>query len=530
MLSRELSGAGSPGGVLADEMGLGKTVQTIAACLGNPQSNPTLIIAPKSLLTQWQREISKFSSMRSFTLHTKYSANEPHLVATKLASLGNKFILATYETVARMPALMGCPFSRIILDESHRIKNRATKTYKAVSILQGQIKWCLTGTPIMRRPSDFKALLAWIGEDVTFLDMQYARETYLLRRTFEDLSKVCARLALPPCHITNHVLELSQSEKDVYNAMVSYGQFCVRTNAALIADGGDRREAVNAILEVLLRLQQIVVSPEIIADSVQAMDGFIFDPRSVETARPPDDDDCPICMQAFSEETACKTECGHWFCRECITSAVLCAAGFTCPMCRAEIVEGSVRVVQSACGNSPALSTKLLKINELVDANRAKKVLVFTHWKREATEIEKMLTWMGVDHVRIDGGMSIEKRQAVVDDFNDAEDGRVLISQIQVGGCGLNIQSASMVILPSLDWSPATEMQAIARAHRLGVAHPVYVHRLVARGSVDDHVLRIQGQKLEYASQLFEDKRVSKKLGFDTSNIHELSKLFALIT
>ena len=73
------------------------------------------------------------------------------------------------------------------------------------------------------------------------------------------------------------------------------------------------------------------------------------------------------------------------------------------------------------------------------------------------------------------------------------------------------------------------EMQAIARAHRLGVAHPVTVHRLIARGSIDDHVVRIQGQKLAYASELFDDARVNTKLGFDPTNLHSLAKIFALI-
>ena len=295
MLGRELSGEGFPGGVLADEMGLGKTVQTIATCLGNPQETPTIIIAPKSLITQWHREFAKFApGLTTLLLRPHYSAHEPDLIATKLASLGPRMVLATYETVARMPQLSGVPFSRIILDEAHRIKNRATKTYKAVAALQGKIKWCLSGTPITRRPSDFKTLVTWLGEPGP-VDMASAKTTYLLRRTFEDLSKVCARLALPACTVTNHTLDLSADEKELYNAMVKYGQFCVRVNTALLIEGGDgRREAVNEILEVLLRLQQIVVSPSIVGDSANSIETRIFDQDHPESAPVPGDDECRV--------------------------------------------------------------------------------------------------------------------------------------------------------------------------------------------------------------------------------------------
>ncbi len=529
MLGREMSGVGFPGGVLADEMGLGKTVQTIATMLGNPQPNPTLIVAPKSLLTQWQREIAKFSSLPSFVLRPQYSAHEPERIASKIESLGNTCILATYETVARMPQLAGVRFSRIILDESHRIKNRVTKTYKAVAALQGGIKWCLTGTPITRRPSDFVTLITWIGETAP-LDVGYARSTYLMRRTFEDLSKVCTRLALPPCTINNHTLEMSADEKDLYNAMVKYGQFCVRVNTSLLIEGGEgRREAINEILEVLLRLQQIVVSPSIVGESAQMTEARIFDPVQHETSTIPEDDDCPICMQAFTPETACRTSCGHWFCKSCITSAVLCKPGATCPMCRGAIDDASIRCVSGAGCTGAPFSTKLTKIREILEAERGNKVLIFTHWKKEMLEIQRLLSLMGVSHSTIDGRIDVAKRQERVDDFNAADGVQVLISQIQVGGCGLNMQACRTIIFPSLDWSPAVELQAVARAHRIGVDHPVTVHRLIARGSIDDHVIRIQTQKLEYASQLFEDSRVNTKLGFDPTDLHTLAKIFALI-
>jgi SNF2 family DNA or RNA helicase len=73
-------------------------------------------------------------------------------------------------------------------------------------------------------------------------------------------------------------------------------------------------------------------------------------------------------------------------------------------------------------------------------------------------------------------------------------------------------------------------MQAIARAHRIGVNHPVKVHRIIAKGSIDEHVLRIQSEKLNYSSDLFNDPRINKKLGFDTGNARNFAAIFALLT
>ena len=71
----------------------------------------------------------------------------------------------------------------------------------------------------------------------------------------------------------------------------------------------------------------------------------------------------------------------------------------------------------------------------------------------------------------------------------------MLVSQIEAGGVGLNIQAASVVILTEPQWKPTTEEQAIARCHRMGQARPVDVHRLLAEDSVDERMLEILATK-----------------------------------
>jgi hypothetical protein len=71
----------------------------------------------------------------------------------------------------------------------------------------------------------------------------------------------------------------------------------------------------------------------------------------------------------------------------------------------------------------------------------------------------------------------------------------VLLSQIEAGGVGMNMQAASVVVLVEPQWKPSTEEQAIARAHRMGQVRTVQVHRLLAKDSIDERIREIQENK-----------------------------------
>ena len=93
------------------------------------------------------------------------------------------------------------------------------------------------------------------------------------------------------------------------------------------------------------------------------------------------------------------------------------------------------------------------------------------------------------------GSVSGPKRQAMLDEFSRSSRPGVLVSQIEAGGVGLNIQAASVVILTEPQWKPSTEVQAIARCHRMGQVRPVEVHRLLIEDSVDQHMRDVLSQK-----------------------------------
>lgn len=85
--------------------------------------------------------------------------------------------------------------------------------------------------------------------------------------------------------------------------------------------------------------------------------------------------------------------------------------------------------------------------------------------------------------------------EAVVDEFEKAPAGAVLPAQIQSGGTGLNIQSASVVIICEPQFKPSIENQAVSRAYRMGQTRNVLVYRLLCEDSVDERITEILKEK-----------------------------------
>ncbi|MBR0154265.1 MAG: DEAD/DEAH box helicase, partial [Lachnospiraceae bacterium] len=136
-------------------------------------------------------------------------------------------------------------------------------------------------------------------------------------------------------------------------------------------------------------------------------------------------------------------------------------------------------------------SAKVQRLREIVEdaAEDQRKILVFSFF---LDTLEKIRTVFGTQCVGvINGAVPVEERQSIVDAFEQAPAGSVLAAQIQSGGTGLNIQSASVVILCEPQYKPSTENQAIGRAHRMGQTRDVLVYRLLCPDTVDERMIEI---------------------------------------
>ncbi len=160
-----LSGLGF-GACLADDMGLGKTIQMLALLLARARekpADPSLIVLPASLLSNWKAEIARFApELRALFLHPSELGPTP-LAATQQAVGQYNVVLTTYGMLARTPWLAQVAWDLVILDEAQAIKNPAARQTRAVKALQGRARIALTGTPVENRLGDLWSLFDFLN-------------------------------------------------------------------------------------------------------------------------------------------------------------------------------------------------------------------------------------------------------------------------------------------------------------------------------------------------------------------------------
>lgn len=162
------------------------------------------------------------------------------------------------------------------------------------------------------------------------------------------------------------------------------------------------------------------------------------------------------------------------------------------------VLERSIMAARRVSWNVESLtenSSKAKRLLEIVDAaeDDGRKVLVFTFFLDTAAGVADLLgsRCAGV----INGSVPPAARQEIIETFDDAPAGSALVAQIQSGGTGMNIQSASVVIFCEPQYKPSIENQAVSRAYRMGQTRNVLAFRLLCQDTVDERILEIIRKK-----------------------------------
>ncbi len=148
------------GACLADDMGLGKTVQTIAVMLARAAQGPSLVVAPASVLYNWQSELQRFAP--SLNVHICNDAPDRSELIDSMQPYD--VLLTTYGLLVReQKTLTSRRWNIICLDEAHTIKNRQTKMSQAAMTLQSDVRIALTGTPLQNSLSELWNLFRFLN-------------------------------------------------------------------------------------------------------------------------------------------------------------------------------------------------------------------------------------------------------------------------------------------------------------------------------------------------------------------------------
>lgn len=265
------------GGLLADDMGLGKTVQTLAHIASQKASGaldkPVLIVAPTSVLPNWQSEIARFAPALSVLLLHGPNRRDRHETI-----VAHDIVLTSYPLLARDPAALArARFGLIVFDEAHMLKNPQTAGHAAARGLAAGRKLALTGTPVENRLTDAWSLFELVVPGLLGNQRAFARDyrnpiekhgdtaaktrlarklrPFLLRRT-----KDAVAVDLPAKSVVPLAITLGPSQMALHESQRILMQQRVRDEIARV--GLMRAQIV--VLTALTRLRQVCCDPRLL--------------------------------------------------------------------------------------------------------------------------------------------------------------------------------------------------------------------------------------------------------------------------
>ncbi|KAK4696886.1 hypothetical protein P7C70_g8300, partial [Phenoliferia sp. Uapishka_3] len=158
----------------------------------------------------------------------------------------------------------------------------------------------------------------------------------------------------------------------------------------------------------------------------------------------------------------------------------------------------------------PELSGKMAVLDRFLAKMKKEttdKIVLVSNFTSTLDVFEKLCNDRKYGWLRLDGSMNPNKRQKLVDKFNDP-DGKELVFLLssKAGGCGINLIGANRLILFDPDWNPASDMQALARVWRDGQKKDCFVYRFVATGTVEEKIFQRQSHKQNLSSCVVDSK------------------------
>ncbi|KAG7116135.1 putative ATP-dependent helicase C23E6.02 like protein [Verticillium longisporum] len=372
------------GGILGDDMGLGKTISTLALMIANPAKNgsrTTLIVAPLSLVRQWEEEIKdKLLPDHQLSICIFHESNRPR--ADEL--MRYDVVLTTYQTLCsehkkvttfwtqaadrnvdqdndvllaqsvRLFHPTKSMFYRIVLDEAQMIKNRKGKTSLAATALMAKHRWCLTGTPMMNT-------LHEIYPFYRFLQIEPYNDWAIFTRTFGPLKKGANpgpalnafRVLLQKTMLRRdkkseingqRILQLPEKTEEIVHIELEGEQLqyykAVTENAQVIFNAyireGTSHKQYSVLLVQLLRMRQAVCHPHLVLDDEESVSLNRDKEAALElamTLKAPvvnrlieqvrgameslEGFDCPVCLDKIPNP-AIPFPCGHYMCSDCL--------------------------------------------------------------------------------------------------------------------------------------------------------------------------------------------------------------------
>ncbi|KAF3909879.1 hypothetical protein ABW21_db0206901 [Orbilia brochopaga] len=437
--------------ILADEMGLGKTIQIISFLEILHQEHkvwPFLIVAPHSTVPNWMREIRTwapslravafYGSAEALKLVKKYElfSNAPSASARDLKC---HVVVTSYQTIAdHSTILKPVPWQALIVDEGQRLKSDDTILYRELWTFKFNHKVLLTGTPLQNNIRELFNLLQFL--DPKAINAQQLEEKYA------EVNK--------------------ENLHELHDIIRPF--FLRRTKAQALKDLPPISDVIVPL--TVTKLQQKLYS------SVLSKDAELI--RAI--------------MAKTETKASSKSKLNNILMQ---LRKVLCH-----PFVYDQEVEEKLEDQELVFRNLIDASSKLKFLEMLLPRlyETGHRVLMFSQFLHQLDIMEDFLSGLNLPTLRLDGSNDTAEKQKLIDAYNapDSPYFSFLLST-RAGGVGINLATADTVIILDPDYNPHQDLQAVARAHRIGQKNKVLVFHLITVKSVEERIIQLSKKKLE---------------------------------
>ncbi|KAG1809082.1 SNF2 family N-terminal domain-containing protein [Suillus subaureus] len=449
--------------ILGDEMGLGKTLQTLSL-FAHIQENepgrydPHLIICPLSVLSSWQNEAARWlPSLRVFRFHGNQSERDRLKTSVRNDDMKFDLCITTYEAyVCEDNWFKSRRWFYCVLDEGHRIKNSDTNLFGKVRGLGSLYRLILTGTPVQNNLVELWGLLNWLYPTIFTPPSQR-----LFHESF-DLSR--GSYSIPFLKAAQELLLVIMMRRTKANVDIAVPP---REELTLFIP---MTEAQRFWTYRLLTRMDTMDLEEIFTEE----DGLLNEGRKEVFSH---------IASAINRNVSGETNRWRKLMNLLMQLRKVCDHPYLLKDASPSPYIIGEHVVAS--------SSKLIVIDKVLADTlpKGERVLIFSGVSM-LDLLEDYMELRSIPYARLDGGTTRPRRNLDIKLFQQEKSPyQVFLVSTKAGGLGINLTKASTVIMCDCDWNPQNDLQAIARAHRIGQTKIVKVYRLICRGSVEDQML-----------------------------------------